>query len=193
MQITYILYLGGSQVYKKVSRWCHCPWWGVLSSDLHFKWCSSQGTVKIITKLQFEFLEVENFEICFELLSCCSSQSLFSFIFFFDWLCHMLQECWYVLGSIHPSARAVFPVPLDATQPQRITDPPLCVKCSFHQMLLLSLQTYLWWLLSKCYIFTSSVHSTCFQKASGSSRCCFVYTRCSLCMGNVLFWWLLHV
>lgn len=47
----------------------------------------------------------------------------------------------YTVESIHSSASAVFPVPLDAIQPQSIVEPPPCLTleiCSFHQRQLLS-------------------------------------------------------
>ena len=45
-----------------------------------------------------------------------------------DWPSNISSRMyWYLVGSILPSSRTIFPVPPAATQPQSIMDPPLCL------------------------------------------------------------------
>ena len=93
---------------------------------------------------------------CFELLSCCRSQSPFSFGFLTDCVTFARRICWYLVESILPSTRVT------GYNIRHIIDSPPClpVGCSLHQMLHLFLQTELWWLCTKSSIFTWWVHNT---------------------------------
>ena len=128
-----------------------------------------------------------DFEVCLGSLSCCRSHPLFSFSFFTDGGMFASRICWYLVESILPSTRTVFPVPLAATQPQSMMDPPPCLtvgKVFFSwNAAPFFLQTYLCWLWPKSSILTSSVHSTCFQNTSCFCRCFVAYFWCWI------LWW----
>lgn len=91
-----------------------------------FKSGDCGGHSKTFIHLSWRYFMVD-FEVCFGSLSYWNTQPLFNFNVWTDLGTLASRIYWYLVESIIPSTRTIFPVPPAATQPQSIMDPPPCL------------------------------------------------------------------